>query len=180
MQNEGRNRNRNRESALAGLVLGLSAWILIAAANPSPTLRVGFVDTQRIAAESQSIRKMIGDAATKAEELRKELQKSRGELSARLEAYSAQKTVVTGEEERRRSAAIQQLKDETEVLEFRLDREVKRSQAGMVGPMGMKILDAIRAESKEQGLTAVFTTQDVVHYDSAYDVTAAVIRRLDR
>lgn len=161
------------------VAVALAALGLLAAAKPAPTPKIGIVDTQRIAAESRAIRDLIGDAAKKADALRDEAKKLQAELAARLDAYAAQSGVVTKEEEKRRYDAVEKLKEDLDVLEFRLGREVKKSQAGTVGPMGTKILDAIKAVSAEQGLTVILTTQDVVHFDAAHEITAAVIAKLD-
>lgn len=177
--------NKRFESFRLNTPLGAGAMMiavlaLIAAAGPPSNPKIGVVDTKRIAAESKTVRGMISGAASKAETLKAELEKSKGEYSSRLEAYSAQKSVIADEEKSRREEAIQSLRDEIEVLEIRLNRELKRSQEGMVGPMGVKILGAIREVSKDMGLTVVFTTDDVVHYDATCDITGAVIKKLDK
>lgn len=158
----------------------LAALALLAAATPPANPRIGVVDSKRIAAESKTIRKMIEDAAAKAETMRDDLEKKKADYNSRLEAYATQKSVVSDDEKSRRESAIQDLKDEIEVLEIRLNRELKRSQEGMVGPMGLRILEAIRAESKDASLSVVFTSDDLVHYDDKCDITAQVISRLDR
>ncbi len=161
-----------------GVLVVLTA-ILIAAATPPPAPRIGVVDSKQITAESKTIRAMIGDAARKAEELRGELQKSKAELTDRIDAYTRQKSVLAADEKKRREDAIQQLSDEIEVLDFRLGREIKKSQEGMVGPMSEKVRGAIKEVSTKLGLTVVLTTQDVVYYDAAIDVTSQVIEKLD-
>lgn len=159
---------------MAGLLL------IVAAATPPANPRIGVVDSKRIAAESKTIRKMIEDAAAKAETMRSDLEKKKADYNSRLDAYSLQKSVVSDEEKSRRESAIQEIRDEIEVLEIRLGREVKRSQEGMVGPMGLRILAAIREESKDANLSVVFTSDDLVHYDEKCDITAEVIARLDK
>jgi len=161
-------------------VLAVLAVLLIAATNSTPSVKIGVVDSKQVAAASKSIRGMINDAASKAEELRHELEKKKAEISDRMDAYSRQKSVVAEDEKKKREQAIQQLMDESEVLEFRLNREIKKSQESMAGPMSLKVRAAIGEVSKELGLTLVVTSQDVIHYDASYDITAKVIEKLDK
>ncbi len=158
------------------LILGT---LLVAATSSGPSVKIGVVDSKQVAAASKSIRGMINDAASKAQELRGELEKKKAEVSDRMEAYSRQKSVVSDEEKKKREQAIQQLMDESEVLEFRLGRELKKSQESMAGPMSLKVRAAIGEVSKEMSLTLVVTSQDLIHYDASYDITAKVIEKLD-
>lgn len=155
------------------------AMSLMAAVAPSPSIRIGVIDTRRIEAESSAVRTMLEQADERAAKIRDSLQKSRNELSARLQAYSSQGGVITSEERDRREEAILSLREQVDVLEFRLERESRMARERSVGPVGQRVLDAVRQVSEEHGVTLVLESHDVVRYEAVHDITDLVIGKLD-
>lgn len=166
----------------AGIICAclMAAMLLGAAMPPQPTeIRIGIIDTRRIEAESSAVRKMLEEADERAGEIRVALQKGRNELAARIQAYSAQGGVITTEERDRREEAILSLREQVDVLEFRLERENRIARERSVGPVGQRVLDAVRQVSEESGVTLVLESHDVVRYEAVHDITELVIRKLD-
>lgn len=175
-------RKLQRSGLSFGVALGLSGWCLVlmgAAGSPQPA-PIAVINSARITSESTTIQNFIAEVSVEAQVTRDELDRIQNEMKTAIELYNAQESVTNEEGNLERKRRIEAMTETSEELKFRLGRQLKKAQEEMIGPTQKRIQDAIGEIATEEGIQIVLTTEQTIFFDSAIDLTDAVVARLDK
>ena len=166
-----------RRAALSCVVALATAGAAHAAATAAPTLRIGFVDTQRILQDSAL-------AKRESQQLQQEFAPRSAHIKALAQQVEAQRKKLTDDaltmSDDQRIAAQSQLTELSQRLRdaqqaFAEDLDAKRN-ADVQGLLD-KANAVVSALARQRKLDIVF--QSAVYVDPRIDMTAAVIQALD-
>ncbi|MBN1868923.1 OmpH family outer membrane protein [Candidatus Sumerlaeota bacterium] len=157
-----------------------AVWALSPAALGADTVKIGYVDIDRIAQESTYIRSMMSD-------LEKSLTQKKDLVESKQDAYSS----LRDEIERKRSvvseADLEEMMSRSRRLRIEIDEEgaelnrmLRRAERDRMEPALDRVLDVIRTIGKEEKYDLIVRGEIVLYGSSAVDVTDKVIKRIDR
>jgi len=164
---------------LLAIVLTLMAVPALWAQQDEAT-KVGFVDTQVVLNESETIREIVGEID---EELgnqarRIEQQKQKAEtLRSELETRSS---VLSDSARRAKEQEVIDVLSRVEELEFRFRREFQRKQRRAVEPILTEMLKVVRKVANEEGFDLVVRGEMVLYGNNAVDLAGRVAEELDK
>lgn len=167
---------------LLPLAAVVAAMLLLTAAVPlvaqqQPEVRIGVVDNDRVFEESQA-----GQAAQ--QEIQEAYDQWQGRVQAaqqELQQLQGQMTTATGTQAQDLQTRIEEKQVEIQRLRDDANREFTRLRDRVLGELEAQLTPAVEALAQEEGFTVVLNTQSpgLLYYDSAIDVTGALISRLN-
>lgn len=161
---------------VAAAVLAITA-VAPLVAQQQPAVRIGVVDNDRVFEESQpgqSAQQQIEDAysqwQTRVQQAEQELQQ-----------FQNQATTATGVQAQDLQARIEEKQVEIQRLRSDANRELGRVRDQVLAELEAELTPAVEALAQEEGYTVVLNTQSpgLLYYDSAIDITDALITRLN-
>jgi len=156
------------------------ALVLLAAAPAQAQLKVGYVNSQRILAETPAFADVRATLEREFTPLRTELDSLEARLSRGDEELRAQQGTLTETARQQRTQALQQQVAQYQERAQAIQQQLQSREQELVGPVMLRIRGVLEEVRAAGGYSFIIDPPDglVVAVDPALDVTNDVIRRL--
>ena len=155
-----------------GLVFGLSANGIAA----SGSLKLGWVDINMAAQQSQWGKRLLEDMKRERDRLNSEFEQKSKDYTAAKEDFEKQRAVM---DEKNRARKQKELQDKgTEIQKFMADAQQKENQ--MRAPLTQKISEVMNKIAREDKYDYIFEKSTLLFGTDKEDLTKRVITELDK
>ena len=164
--------------SLAGMLA--AALVLAAPAGAQAGLKVGFVNTQRVLAETPAVAQVQQTLQGEMARMRAPLDSMEQRLNAANQAFQQQQATLTPAVREQRQGELQQQYAAYQQRGQQLQEQAQQRQQQLIAPVMQQINGAIEALRREGSYTFIIdsSTGGILAVDSAADLTDRVIQRL--
>lgn len=160
------------------LLVGAGALLLIAAASQT-SLSVAVIDPDRVRTESVTVKAEMEKLAAPARDMLAEMQQKQAALSKAIEEFGRQRTALSEDKVRQRTAELQKQAQEVQALSQKLKERMEKAQAEGLNPMRQRVGNAVGEVARARGIKLVLTQSSVIYNTADLDLTGEVVARLD-
>jgi outer membrane protein len=162
------------------VIVCCTVWACVALVQAQERqLKIGYVDLDRVAELSSTIRQSADRLEQELLEHQKSIDQKREEQKRLKTTLELQETILTQEQVEQRKKELQTLTSEIDDLEYRLNKTLRKSEKEFIEPTFNRIMKAIENVSKAEGYDLVIRSDAVLYGRQVYDLTPKVILQLD-
>lgn len=164
----------------ARIVFSLAALVLVASATPAMAETIGVVNVQKIMKESKAAVSVRTQLQAKQKSFQAEFEAKQKALSTEKQALIKERTTTTD-----KAAFEKKVKDfETKAATTQREVQGKEAQiekafAGSLEQIQNTLLAIVKEVAAEKKMNMVVSGAQVLYADTAMDITAEVLKRLD-
>lgn len=164
----------------AGFLGALAALVLGAAPAAAQTLKVGFVNSQRILAETPGVQQAQQTLEREIGSLRAPLDTLERNLQTQQQQYQQQQATLSQQAREQRQQQLQQQFQAYQQRAAQVEQQAQRRQSELVQPVMRAINDAIEAERRAGGFSFIIDASQggVIAVDPSLDLTERVLARV--
>jgi len=169
-----------KRSMFAGLLGAAAALAMAVAPAGAQTLKIGFVNSQRILAEAPGVQQVQQTLQAEMTRLRAPLDSMEQRLNAANTAFQQQQATLTPQAREQRQSELQQQFAAYQARGQQLQEQAQQRQQQLVQPVMQQINQAIEALRREGAFTMIVDSSQggIVTVDPALDLTDRVLQRL--
>lgn len=163
--------------AVAAVMLFVLAAGMATAAVAAEPLKVGFINVDRAANESEPGKKAVSELTAFIESKRGvivEKAKSIEKLRAELEKQAA---IISVEAKKSKAAEIERLERELQRMDADARLETEKKHRELTESIYKEVLEVVEKIGQEEKYTMILPAQTVVFIDKTFDITDRVIKR---
>lgn len=166
-----------RHRSMLALVVALG-WMLPQAASAEP--KIGFVNTQKVLAESKAAKAAEEQLNQLLEQKRQQFQPQQEQFSKLRQEFETQVSVLSPEALEERQIELAQLKSQIERDVQEAEEEVQIERRKALAPLLRKLRRVIVEIGEKEGFALIMEPQNgVIYYSESLDITDQVIAALD-
>ena len=164
----------------AGVLGVLGALFLSAAPAAAQTLKIGFVNSQKILAEAPGVQQVQQTLQAEMTRMRAPLDSMEQRLNAANTAFQQQQATLTPAAREQRQNELQQQLQAYQQRGQQLQEQAQQRQAQLVQPVMQAINAAIEVLRREGSFTMIVDSSQggIVTVDPALDLTDRVLQRM--
>ena len=165
----------------AVLVAALAAapWARAQTAAPAESLRLGYVDFDRLTRESERFRGMMAEINETGRQYRERILANLEASETLARQLEEQESVLSAAEAQSRRDRLRALRSEAEDLEYEMEKLVRDSRADMVSPALDAAMRLVEEIGRDGDYACILNGEAGLFASDAVDLTPAVISRLD-
>ena len=163
-------------SLLAAVALAAMAGV----GRAETSLKIGFVDFDRVVRESQSIKATVASISSEARRLQDKIDQNAGKYQRQAQLLEEQKSVLTKEQLEARKEELRALKSETEDLRYQMDKLLRDSKTDKLNPALEQAMKVVQRIGKAENYDLIVNGESVLFAAKPMDLTAKVIAEIDR
>jgi outer membrane protein len=162
-------------------VFAVAGLAVLAAPAAAQAPKLGYVDSGRIIAEAPGAKEAQATFEKDMDRYRAQLKSMEDSLKTMMSDYEAKQVMLSPEAKKTREDAIREKQGAYQQRASQLEDQANRRQNELVEPIMRKINAVLMTIRKEGGYSIIFDVSKggVVAADSAYDLSAEVLRRLN-
>lgn len=142
-------------------------------------LKIAYVDLDRIMAESEAIRQVVGVVQDDIKEQQESLAEKMSKYKLLAQTLEEQKTILTQEQVKTRRRELDDLKITIEDQQQNINRMIRRSEREVVEPAIDLVDRAIKAVSEKDEYDLVLRNDLILFASERCNITDQVIRMID-
>lgn len=169
-----------KRSMFVGLLGAAAVLVMGVAPAGAQTLKIGFVNTQRVLAETPAVAQANQTLQTELARLRAPLDTMEQRLNAASQAFQQQQATLSAAARDQRQTELQQQYAAYQQRGQQLQEQAAQRQQQLIAPVMQQINAAIEAVRREGAYTFIVdsSAQGIVAVDPALDITDRVMARL--
>ena len=166
-------------------LLGLVVFPAVPQPASAQSVRIAFVDSERIFQEYKLTKQAQADFNRELEELGARIDERRRELEKMVEEYESQSLILSEPRRREREAEIQEMRSEYDKMIREIwgpGGQVAQRNEDLTRPIIEKMNQVLLRIGEEEGFSIIFDAADgnIVYADQALDLTDRVLEELNR
>lgn len=142
--------------------------------------KIGYIDVQQCAKRSATIQDKVQAAEGDIRKKQEALEIKVGELNKVKTDLQARRSVLTPDEVEKQQKKLDGLLDELEGMRREIEKLVRKTETGVMGPAVDRIMAAAKQVGKDQGFDLIISSDIVVYGSEQTNLTPLVIRELDK
>lgn len=169
-----------KRSMFAGLLGVAAALVLGAAPAGAQALKIGFVNSQRVLAETPAVQQVNQTLQTELNRLRAPLDTMEQRLNTASTQFQQQQATLSAQAREQRQNELQQQLAAYQQRGQQLQEQAQQRQQQLIGPVMQQINQAIEAVRREGAFTMIIDSSQggILAVDPASDITDRVVARL--
>jgi len=144
------------------------------------TLKIGFVDIDKLMMESTVIRRMVDSVQDEVKKEQENMTDKMTRYKVFTETYEQQKSILTEEQRQSRRKEIDELKLSIEEQQDKVNRIIKRSERRLLEPTLARVDEAIKAVGKEGGYDLILKSDAVLYGKENCNITNQVMSMIEK
>jgi outer membrane protein len=169
-----------KRSMFAGLLGAAAALVLGVAPAGAQTLKIGFVNSQRVLAETPAVAQVNQTLQGELTRLRAPLDTMEQRLNTASQQFQQQQATLSAQAREQRQTELQQQYAAYQQRGQQLQEQAATRQQQLIAPVMQQINNAIDAVRREGAYTMIVDSSQggIVSVDPSLDITDRVIQRL--
>lgn len=143
-------------------------------------IRIGYVDMDRVAGNSQMVKERVSAVEQELLEKQKNFKAKAEELKQLSQEVSQQESVLSAAQLEQKKTRIRTLRDELDRLQYESDRILNKTSQDIIEPVLDEVLAAVERIAKAYGFDLILRGDLVLYASDRVDLTDAVVRELDK
>jgi outer membrane protein len=170
---------RRRSLAAILVASAIASGPALAADAPSQPLTVVVVDTQRVLEESKAGKTIQSQMQQQVSNYQKNISKQDQELSAAQQDLQRQQSILSQDAFALKVKEFDQRVNDARKRAQEAQQNLSESQRAAIGKVEYAMLQVVADLAKERGANLVLNKSTVVMFDTHFDVSDEIIKRLD-
>lgn len=169
-----------KRSMFAGLLGAAAALVLAVAPAGAQTLKVGFVNSQRVLAETPAVAQVNQTLQGELTRLRAPLDTMEQRLNTASQQFQQQQATLSAQAREQRQTELQQQYAAYQQRGQQLQEQAQQRQQQLIAPVMQQINQAIEAVRREGSFTMIIDSSQggILAVDPSADITERVLARL--
>ena len=151
-----------------------------ATTSSASPIRIGYVDLDRVASESQMVKSKVSEVERSLTERQKTYKVKSEELRQLRDQLSKQESVLTPAQSDQLKERIRKSREELSYIEFEGNQILGNTSREVIEPVLDQVLAAVERVAKAYGIDLILRGDLVLFASERVDLTDLVIRELDR
>jgi outer membrane protein len=156
-----------------------SVLLYVAPAGAVDALKIGFVNLERIFAESDSGKKARADIEAIEKSKKAVIEEKVNSLKKIEEEITKQSSVLSAEAKKAKEEEMVQLQRDVQKLVAEARAELQKKESGLTNAILKDVSDIVDAIGYEEGYIIILRSEVVLSAKKELDLTGAVIKRLN-